>query len=206
MFYDPLDIVNAACARIGAEPLQDWDGDEGQAAHLSYQDVVQFNLAQTPFSFAIEPVQLSLIDGATALTGYAHVFDVPGEWLEPPIYLTDDITDPQRVYSRYRLVRRQVHAADNPLWAFRKFTPSPKDWSAPFRSATICAIAARLAMALASDRAMYDLLETEAYGTPSEMKRGGLLGVAIQRDAFATPARRTPMLNNPLSRAWTSGS
>lgn len=203
-----LDIVNAACARIGIEPLQSL-ADEivaGQSASLMYEDTVDFNLALNPFSFAQEMRQLSRLSGFTPLTGYTYGFDIPGERLGPPIWLTDDPTDPDRRFAAFVLTGGRVHASVDPLYAMVKFRPDPHLWLPAFKSCAITALAAKFALSQASDRALYNELQTEAYGTPSENFRGGQMRVAIFSDSYATPPRKPNFFNNPLERARYSGS
>lgn len=203
-----LDIVNAACMRIGAEPLQDIDEETsgGMAASLLYEEIVDFNLGLNPFSFAREMRQLSKLSTATPLTGWLYVFDIPGQHFGPPMWLTDDITNPDRRFTRYTLSAGQVHSDADPLYGSILFRPDPQRWSATFRSATIAALAAQLSLALASDRSLYKELQTEAYGTPTENHRGGKMRTAITQDSLATPPRKADWDNNPFARARLGGS
>jgi hypothetical protein len=202
------DIINAACARIGEEPVQDFDDDlgGGQSALLIYEETVDFNLGLQPsgFYFAREVRQLSKIANATPFTGFEHVFDVPQPSLGPPVYLTDDPSDPKRRYVDFLLTNGQVHAADNPLYAMIKFRPDPHRWSPVFKSATITAIAGHLAFAIASDRNQRAELLQLAYGTSSESFRGGMMRAALSEDGFANPAREINVSANPLENAWRS--
>ena len=210
-----LDIVNAACARIGVEPLQSL-GEEvtaGQAASFIYEETVDFNLSLEPFSWAHEIRPLSRLASTLdangqvvpQTSGWLYAFDIPGSTLGPPVWLTDDPTDPDRRFTAYKLVSGRVHADAEALWAHVKFRPDPHRWPAAFRSATIAALGASLALSIASDRNSYDRLYGEAYGTPSENNRGGKMRNAIFEDAYATPARRINWRGNPLERAWRGG-
>lgn len=201
-----LDIVNAACGLIGAEPLADLAEETigGQSASLLYESIVDFNLSLEPFEFAHDLRQLSAVAGADPASGWDYVYDVPGPSVGPPRWLTDDATNPDRRFSRYRLLGGRVHASASPLWASVPFRPTPHDWSGAFKMATITAIGARLALSLASDRALHDLLYRQAYGPPSEHCRGGEMRAAISANAQATPPRMANWDNNPLSRAWRS--
>lgn len=202
------DIINAACARIGEEPVQDFDDDlgGGQSALLIYEETVDFNLGLQPsgFFFAREVRQLSKLSVATPFTGFSHVFEVPQPAIGPPVYLTDDPSDPNRRYTSFILTANQVHAADNPLYAMVKFRPDPNRWTPTFRSATITALAGHLAFAIASDRGQRSDLLTLAYGTPQENFRGGMMRAALSEDGFANPARDIKVDNNPLTIAWRS--
>lgn len=203
-----LDIVNAAFNRIGEDPIQTFEEDGGgeQDASLIYEEVVGFNLGLQPsgFAFAREVRQLSKLDGHTPLTGYSLVYDIPGPYSGLPVYLSDDITDPGCRFSQFILTGGRVHSDADPLFAMVKFVPDPHRWTETFRSATITAIASRLAFSVASDRTTSEALRAEAYGTPSESFRGGMMRAALAEDAFANPPRSVAVDRNPLTRAWRS--
>ncbi len=202
----PEDIVNAALAEIGEEPIESLSDDltNGQAASLIYETVVDFNLSIEPFSFAHEIRQLSEVSGAKSYSGFAHVFDVPGPAIGLPRWLTDDPTNPARRYTRFCLINGKVHADDSPLFAYVKFRADPWMWTGTFRKATTSALAAHLAMALASDRNTHDVYYQRAYGVPSITPRGGEMQAAIQENAQATPPRAAAVFNNPFERSWRS--
>lgn len=203
-----IDIANTACALIGEDPVQDLDTDlgGGQSAGLLYGLVVDHNLGLNPagFSFAREVRQLSLLAGETSFAGYAHVFVIPPPFTGPPVFLTDDPSDPCRVYRRFTLSNGRVHAADNPLYAMVKFRPTPDRWSGTFRNATVHALAAKLAWAISSNKGDHDRLNEIAYGNSMADGRGGLIRNALSEDGFATPARPARWDDNPLTNAWRS--
>jgi hypothetical protein len=203
-----LDIVNTACARIGEDPVESLTDDlgGGQSASLIYDETVDFNLGLQPsgFSFAREVRQLSKLTDATPLTGYEFVYDIPGTYTGLPVFLSDDVTDPDRRFRDFILTAGQVHSDADPLFAMVKFRPDPSRWTGTFRTATITALAGKLAYAIASNRGTYSDFMQEAYGTPSENFRGGQIRVALSEDGFSNPPRRVQVDNNPLARAWRS--
>ena len=199
-----LDIVNAACARIGADAPQDWTTDTGDTGPISliYEETVDFNLGVYLFSFARQLFQLSVDDTlVNPASGYRHVFDLPPERQGQPLYITDNVRNPDARFSRYVLIDGRVHADANPLWAMCRYRPDPHAWDPAFKAATITALASRFALSLASDRSTSEQLAVQAWGTPSENFRGGELGAAIRADAFSTPPRLADFENNPLSNA-----
>lgn len=201
---DDLDIVNAACAMIGETPLQSLDDEieAGQAAALVYQATVEFNLGLYPWSFGKQVYQLSQVASATSLAGFDYIFDLPAERLGDPIYVTDDATDPDHRFSRYALINSQVHADKTPLYGEFRFRAPPNRWSPTFKAATITAVAAAFAIPLTHDRALADAKKVEAYGSPVEQYRGGMIGAAIRADAFSSPPRTQKRSSNPLERSW----
>lgn len=202
------DIVNSACALIGEEPPQSLTDDlgGGQSASLLYEATVDFNLGvlASGFTFAREMRQLSRRTEPSAFTGYLYVFDIPGPFTGLPVFLTDDPSDPRRRYQDYLLTNNQVHASDDPLYAMVKFRPDPHRWTGTFKMMTITALAAKLAMAIASDRTTMDTLDQKAYGSSIENFRGGMMRAALSEDGFANPPRPADMSRNPLERARMS--
>lgn len=203
-----VDIVNAACALIGEEPPQSLADDlgAGQSASLLYEMVVDFNLGINPagFSFAREVRQLSRLTSDAPYTGYLYLFDVPGSHTGPPVFLTDDPADPDRRFTDFILAGGHVHASTEPLYAMVKFRPAPSRWSGTFRMATVTALAAKLAFAIASDRSTMAELDGQAYGSSVDNYRGGQMRAALSEEGFANPSRRMNTDNNPLTRAWRS--
>lgn len=198
-----LDIVNAACAMIGEEPLQSLEEeiDAGQAASLVYQTTVEFNLGIYLFSFSKQIRQLSRNDVGNPLAGFDYVYDLPAERIGDPIYLTDDPTNADRRFTRYAIVGVQIHTSADPIYAMIRYRAAPHNWSPTFKAATIKAVAAEFAVPMTHDRALADQLRTAAYGTPSEQFRGGMIGAAIRADAYSTPPRAQSQ-KNPLADAW----
>ena len=200
---EPLDIVNAACALYGDFPLQDLETDtiEGQPASLLYQSVVEFNLGLYPFSFGKQMFALSRDDLETSLVGYSYVYLLPPERLEAPIFITDDVTSPARRFSDFLISGRHVHSNAIALAAMCKHRPAPWQWSATFRHMTVTALAAELALSRAHDKDLRARLHRDAYGTPTENYRGGLMRAAINADSFGNPHRTQDKFNNPLENA-----
>lgn len=199
-----LDIVNTACAKIGVEPVQSMDDEtpEGQSVDLIYREARDFNLGVYLFSFSRQLRQLSRVADLTPKSGFLYVYDLPSDAVGAPLYVTDDITDPDHRFNRYALLGGQVHADPEPLFASIRIVPPVHEWSGPFRTAMVDSLASRFAMAMASDRNTSEMYHQRAYGTATENFRGGSLGAAIREDAQATPPRRAAFENNPLTRAW----
>lgn len=203
---DKLEIVNRAMLRIGADPLQDLADETlgGQGADLVYDSVVEFALGVYVFSFARKMVELSELASATPLTGFTRIYQLPADRLGPPLRITDDVTDPDRRFTRYVLQGSTVHADEKPLYAEIKFLPEPAEWSGTFRDFVVLAVAAEYALSIGHDKSLRRDMRVNAYGNPSENYRGGALGAAIREDAFATPPRLAGWDNNPLTRSHVS--
>lgn len=203
---DDLDIVNAACAAIGEDPLGSMDDEieAGQAASLLYTATLEFCLGIHNFSFSKEVRQLSRDDTATANAGYTLVYTLPAERIGDPLYLTDDATDPSRRFSKYALVGNRAHSDAEELWAMIRYRASPHRWTGPFKMLMIKAMASELAIPIAHDRQLADQLKVLAFGSPQDNWRGGLMRAAISAEAFTQPPRSQNRDDNPLTAAWRS--
>lgn len=200
MFADE-DVVNDALALLGDDGIGSFTDDErGRDASRIFRVELGFALGVYPFSWARKIFLLSKL-AEPAPTGHAALFALPPERIGPPLRVTDDATDPDRIFNAFVLLDDRVASDAAALWAECKFLPRASSWSPTFRAAVVTALAGRYAYARAADKDVQERLLRQAYGTPDGGYRGGLIGAAIAEDARATPPRRLPMAANPLSAA-----
>lgn len=204
--HSELDIVNFACARIGADPVQSFSDElfGGQIAEAIYAPVVDFCLALHEFPFALEQVLLTPA-AEPPLPGWTKVYVAPAGRVGDPVRVIASTGCPDRGTHRYQLVGERIHAEDEPLSALIRVRAHPSRWSPAFVEAVILALGAELALGLAADERRRDLLRRDAYGTPSEGYRGGAIGVAIAEARRATPARAVRLGAGPVVGAWRGG-
>lgn len=203
-----LDIINAACALLGADPVQSLedDVDGAGAAGVLYLPVLEFNLGLYPWGFAKQLFSLSVNDQVVPNTGYRFAFDLPPEAIELPLYVTDNVKNAERRFDGYVLIDGKVHADANALWAMCRYRPDPQRWTPLFRKAMISSFAAALALPIAADRNARDDFQRQAYGTASESYKGGEIGAAMRSEAYSTPPRSTGWAdNNVLINARRGG-
>jgi len=197
------DVVNDALALIGDEGIGSFTDDErGFDAERIFRNELNFALGVHLFSWSRRLFALSRIDG-NAPTGHAYLYALPPERIGPPLSVTDDATDPDRTFSAYELLEDVVASDAVALWARCKISPGVASWSSTFRQTLVVALAGRYAFARSSDKDAQDRLLRQAYGTPEEQWRGGLMRAAINEDGRATPPRRMTG-SNPLLTAWRS--
>lgn len=202
--FAPEDVANDAFALIGDEGVGSFTDDaRGFDAGRIYANEVGFALGVHPFSWCRRMVLLTRSSEIPA-TGHAHLFALPPERLGPPLRVTDDATDPDRIFNAFELIDDGIASDAEVLWAQCKILVHPSSWSATFRQTVIVALAGRFAYARSADKDMQDRLLRQAYGTPEEAFRGGLMRAAINEDGRATPPRRIPMGESPLLATWSS--
>lgn len=202
--FAPEDIVNDALALIGDDGIGSFtDDDRGRDAGRIYRNEIAFAIGVHPFSWARRMFLLSRAEG-TPSTGHAYLYALPPERVGPPLRITDDATDDRRIFNCFELLGGFVATDAEAVWASCKIVPDPAEWSSTFRQTVIVALAGRFAYARSTDKDMQDRFLRQAYGTPDEAFRGGLMRAAIQEDGRATPPRRMPTEANPLLAAWGS--
>jgi hypothetical protein len=206
--YTDLDVVNAACALLAVEPLQALDAETpgGQTVQALYDPVVELCLGMTPWSFARRIRQLAQVSGVTSTLGFSYIHALPAEMLGMPARLLADPTGMGGAIQQYDYdEERRVHSHAEILYAHYTARVVPALWHPVFRTAVIHAVAAALAEPLTGNSALAQDKKSDAFGTPSEGYRGGLMRAALAADAFATPARTLPAASNPLLNEWMAG-
>ena len=204
---DPLILCNRACARVGLDPFQTLDDDlpGGQSAGLVYAGLIDFLLGLYPWSWARTTRRLSRLTNVHAFAGFSYVFQLPGDRLNPPEKITTSPADPDAVVTNFVLEDDRLHANEPDLYARIAYAVPPSRWSSSFVEAATLALGAELIMAIAANEKKRDALRKDVYGSAQEQMRGGLIGVAIQADAYGSPSRRLRTERNPLTRHFLGG-
>ena len=209
MVYVPpqvdVDIVNSAFALIGEDPIESLDDETpgAQAAALLYQRVLDHLLGFYPWSFATRAFSLTRLADDPG-DGWAFAFLLPEARIGPPLAISD-IKDFRRPFTAYNLAEDHVHADVEKLWARLKFRAHPRVWSGPFTLAFTTGLAGELALSVTSDSKLRTQLRGEAFGSPQELGRGGLIKLAIDVDAQAQPSVVLASDGGPLIVAHGGG-
>ncbi|MCJ8143815.1 hypothetical protein MKI84_12900 [Ancylobacter sp. A5.8] len=202
---DPITIVQRAAMRIGEElpsSMADVVGED--SIELVFNDVVDFCLDLHPWDFTRELRSLSRLAGPEGgrVLGYPFAYQLPTDVIGEPLRVVQDHSEPDVPYFRWTMHGPYILAADEPLYAVFNVRPPPIRWPGAFRNAVVLAIAAELALSMASNESLRADLRRDAYGPPSDDFRGGAIGVAIRNQAFRTPAKKMSPGLDPFSSAW----
>ncbi len=201
-----LEIVRSACNRIGLPAPEDLTSEvnSGITAKRAYNQEARAALALHPWSFAQEIVQLARLEKAP-IAGFQYRYQLPVEDLVIATdQLTDTPADETSNYTDFRKIGQEIHTNTDQLYAVVRKQVGPHLWNPLFAQAVIVGLAGVLIESVASDGRRADSLIREAYGSPQEERRGGLIRAAINADGYTTPNRRLRMGNNPLTNAWHS--
>lgn len=207
MAIDQLTLINAACAQIGADPIDALDDDtpSGQAAALIYDSLLGYCVGLFEWPFALATRQLSQRAGVTPLSGYTTVYALPADRIEEPVKAGPRADWPRQHFTDYTLQGGDLHCDQDTMYALIRTLPLPIQMSSTFRKTFQHGLAAELAMAIASDKALKSALWNEAFGPPTANGCGGLMGSAIQAARKSQPTFGPFTNSDPLTAAHVSG-
>lgn len=200
-----LEIINAAYALIGADPIQSIDIETpgAAAAVILWGRLFDHALGFYPWSFATRAFSLALTADDPG-DGWTNSFLLPAERIGPPLAVSDT-KDFRIQFTDYTLAEDRVHSDKATLWARCKFRAAVGTWSGPFTWAFTNAMAAEFALSVTSDAKLRQQLRTDTWGPETMMGRGGLMGQAIQVDAQAKPSPILASDGGPLLTARRGG-
>ncbi len=201
-----VDIANQALRKFGGQPIQAFDDETpaGSAVRSAYDEVVRGLLSEYPWSFVKDTVALARLADVADASGYTpsgwrFAFQLPAGALAPP---DKYLADPRRADAPLRQfeIQGQTLFADvEKVWAVADLEPDPAVWPAYFVSAVVACLAVELVMPITANASMRETLAHEAWGTPTERRMGGKLGVA--RHADARKQSSVVLQGNPLLAA-----
>lgn len=202
--FDPLQIVQMAAIRIGEDAPQSMDDILGSdTVELVYTAVVDFCLDLHPWDFTRETRQLARRFGVPSpMLGYSYTYEMPTDAIGEPLRVVDDLSEPDRPFFCWTFHGNAILSSAEQLYAVVNVRPTPARWPGVFREAVVLAIAAELALSMASNNGLRAELRENAFGSPSKDFRGGAIGVAIRNQAFRTPAKKLATGTDPFSAAW----
>jgi hypothetical protein len=184
-------IVNRALARFGGGVVATMEDatPPGPAVALQYQTTIDELLGGYDWTFCKETVALNrLADEAPGTDGrlaagwlYAHALPaqrlkLPSKYLRNPRFENDPVT-------RISVHADRVYSDEKDLWAVVQLRADESVWPAYFTATAVACLAADLIMAISGNASLRDQLTVEAYGTPSEQRRGGMVQRAQSIDA-----------------------
>lgn len=199
-----VDIANEGLMAFGATPISSFVADAPNVAKVKtvYMRVVPGIFSEYPWSFTkltkkLERLDEPLEEDGLLANGWRCAFGLPIERLGNPQRFLADPRNPDRPLRHFAIEGGKVFADYEKLWALGRFMVNPDEWPPYFHSAIVAALSAELIIPISGNASQYDRLQVSAYGTPSENRRGGMLGAAIKADSFASGPIRIPM-SNPL--------
>jgi hypothetical protein len=159
--------------------------DLAQSCNAIYDTTRRLLLTSHPWRFTLAKERLARLD-ETPASEWAYLHAAPAGMLAlRALYpAAQPGAAPVRAYEIYG-ARILSHSED--LWADYQLDSNPDTWPAYFRQLARCALAADLAMAVGAGPGAADLMHRRAFGSPSEMMNGGLMGLARRMDSQQQP-------------------
>lgn len=178
-------MLNRAMLRIGGQPLQT-EADPGAPVHLAIYDSTLEHLAAFPWSFFKRTRKLTRLTAAP-ISGWQYAFQLPSTRMAPPRAVYADNSG-RRPTTSYDIEGDQLLTDHEEIWATVLEKVSWERWPGDFRELFTVALMAKLALSVREDRVLSRELYAQAFGTPSEQGRGGLLGSALDNDNQGLPS------------------
>lgn len=187
-----IDICNLAIGRVSGDPIVDFDEDSplGVFCSSNYPHLRDVLLGKYRWTFLnmVRPLaRLEIASGETAVMGCK--FAAPSD-LVGAIHAFRDAADPQAATTTpyVMLVDGHYWADRAPLFAEYTAAKPVTAWPSWFKELLVTAFASRVAHHCQNTR-LAQILQQEAFGTPSENGEGGLYAQARNEDSRQAPQR-----------------
>jgi len=194
-----IDLIDAALMRMGAEPLQS-EAAPGAELHIAiFLSITGFCLSANPWSWNTVTRRLSRLS-APPERHWPYQYTLPPDMLGTPRAVYADASGIPT--TRFELNNGVLEAEAPDIWLKHDKRSEPDVWPGYFTELIQVALMAEFALSVREDRGLRDLLTEQAFGTPREMRQGGLMGVAMGIDAQSKPSKVLRVSeNNPLLTA-----
>lgn len=195
-------VANRALARIGASAITSFDDEDFQSQQVSllYAETVEELLALADWQWARQTLALDAL-GTAPSNGWAYGYSRPALALRGPVAVLTNPRDPLRPLRHFAVDGSTIYADSTPLWATFIVRKAEDLWPPEFRRAVTTALAAALAVPLAHDPKLAELLTREAFGITEQARRGGLVGSALLIDAQSATGPAALGWSDPLTRS-----
>lgn len=198
-------LVNEALARLGSEPIAALD-EETPTARKAAQiapTVLGQVYGATSWRFARRTRALTRLD-VRPETGFRYAYALPGGRIGEPVKVLANPRYADQPLRHFAIEGGELHADMEAVWVTCVEEVDPATWPPLFRAAFVTALAGELAVPQAHDTNLADSLRVQAWGTPSEGGRGGLIGRAMARDAAQAPGSAL-LASDPLTGVRAEG-
>lgn len=194
-----IDIIDAALLRIGAEPVQTENTPEAETHIAIFDSVTGFCLSSSPWTWNTIIRNLPRLSAPPARY-WTYQFELPADMLGTPRALYDS-SSCERPFTRWEVMDGRIATDAANVWLEMDKRSLPSVWPGYFVELIQVALMAEFALSIREDSTMRERLMQQAFGTPSEMRQGGLMGIALGIDAQSKPSPTLNLGANPLLSA-----
>jgi len=193
-----IDMIDTSLMRIGAEPLQN-EAAPGAELHIAiFLSITGFCLSANPWSWNTVTRRLARLS-APPERYHAYQYTLPSDMLGTPRAVYADLAGQST--TRFELNNGVLETDAPDIWLKHDKRSEPDVWPGYFIELIQVALMAEFALSVREDRTLRDQLTEQAFGTPREMRQGGLMGVAMGIDAQSKPSKVLRVGSNPLISA-----
>lgn len=206
-----LGVINTALTLLGEQPVTQADLDasgaaqpeRAETANQLYADEVEWLMAVYPWRFTQKRAQLVENVGAQPPMEWSRAFDLPADRIAPPkaVFNSNDKTAASRPVTDWEIEGDVIFTNDLALWIEYQFAAAEASWPGYFTKVAARAMAAAMAIPVTDQRGDYERFMIEAFGSPVEKGRGGLLGQAMGLESRMTPTQGFLHRPDPLTAA-----
>ncbi len=203
MLLDRIGLIDTALVQIGAEPLQS-ESAAGADTHIkTFDSIAGYCLSVNPWGW--NTVTRQLVRLAEPPPRYwPYQYERPADMLGAPRAYYNS-AERREAFTDVELNDGTIQTTAEQLWLKMDKRSSPDTWPAYFVTLIDVALQARFARSIREDNSLASTLEQLAFGSPSENRRGGLMGQALDIDAQSKPSPRIGMGRDPLNSARYEG-
>lgn len=181
-------ICSDALVLLGASAITDFtDGDVGVTCGRLYPDLKDHLISVYPWSWSLKKVGLS--KNVTAPVGeWDNAFDLPADLIGSVIsvFNSDSTGDTPRRYG-WEVYGDQIYTNMDTVFIDYQYSVAEADMPTYFVRFLRVALAAELAIPVTDQASRAQDFRMQAYGSPGEGGRGGLLREAMNIDSRGKP-------------------
>lgn len=202
MSIDKPAIINWALTEIGAGAIFSSEDDSDLSLQIEnvWQRTIDECFSLEQWHWARQTRKLSRVTPAVE-TGYAYAYGLPENKIGGALAYYAEISPCRRICHDFQVNGGQVYCNETQLYWRGIVEIAVDDWDVAFRSAFTLALSARLAVPVFQDKALAEKLDEQAFGTPSEKRRGGQFGLLIAQNKAQEPMDTDLYKSDPLSDA-----
>ena len=180
-----VSICSDALILLGAEPISSFtDGsDSAQACSRLYPDLRDSIISSYVWSWSLKKTQISRLSTAP-VNEWQYAYQLPGDMLSGvlAVFETSGTTERSRRYG-WEIYGEQLFTNMQTVYIDYQQTVSESKMPVYFIRLLRMALAAELAIVITDQAAKADYFRGQAFGTPGENGRGGLMREAMNIDA-----------------------
>lgn len=191
-----LDIIRRAQVRVGDEPILSETAPGADTYVAIYDGVIEDLLSRVQWSFATGMRKLVRLTEPPA-AHWRYAYQLPSDMLGA-LDAVYDRGDRRLPTTGFEVLQNRLATDAENVWVRYPTSANIALWPGYFVELVTVAVMSQIALSVREDGVLSSRLAEQAYGPPSMMGRGGLLGQAAARDAQSQPSPVIAEGINPL--------